>query len=154
MRLAFALALVAFSACSLAEEDASVQVVVSLPVGSPAGLDAAVSVGRRPVPLDAVPQRGGFAATAGPVAVRPGRSTVACAITDGSASTTGTLALDLTPGFTYDVACAVAAEDPADRCFGCQGSEAVALDPALGFDDGLSLYLVWSETDPDNVVLY
>ncbi len=81
---------------------------------------------------------------------------LACSILDSSGHSVAaeTVRLPLRPGWRYSVTCAVGMHNPADACFGCLGSEATPLGPALGFAPGDSLFVVWGGTSISNPVLY
>lgn len=148
------LALLALAGCSLFDDPAEVNFAVWLSPEA-ASLDVEAALDGRAVALEPLATTGsGPVASSGPVETRARRTTLSCSVSNGTASARATVTLDLEAGFRYPVRCAVDTEDPAGRCFGCAGSERAALDPALGLDDDLSLYLVWSAEDPDNPVLY
>lgn len=154
MRLVLAVAtLSALAGCSLVDGDpARIGFAVELSDG--VALEASVRLDGRDVALPEQPTTGGALFYAEPVDVSDGRRTVACAVSNGAPTTRGEVHLDLEAGWRYSVVCSVGRQDPFDLCFGCQGSEAFALDPALGRPAGDSLFVVWGGHDPDNPVLY
>ena len=147
------LSALAVSGCSLFAGEAEVSFVVSVPNDSQDDLDVSAAVDGRTVPLS-VQETTGRSYDSELTSVSTGSTTVSCTLTRDSASTRGAVTLDLQEGFRYPIHCAVAAQNPANLCFGCAGSKAFPLDARLGLDEGLSLYLVWSVVDPDNPVLY
>ncbi|WP_420457019.1 hypothetical protein [Rubrivirga sp.] len=151
MRLALLLA-VLLSGCSLFGGDPA---EIGFGVETPAPLTAEIRLRGRPVPLrDDQPTTSGTLLYAEPAETAAGPATVACTVSSGTASTTGTLDLDLEAGWRYHVFCAASATDPADLCFGCRGSTSVALDPAFGLPADHRLWLVWGGDSVDNPVLY
>ncbi len=134
--------------CSLAGDDAEVIVTVQL---SPQARDLAIEVQVDGKVVPTVGRDPGLSTTQ--TVTAQGSTTVECAVSRGASSTTGTLRLDLNDGWRYPVTCAVQADDPADLCFGCRGSEAFDLDPGLGVP-GQRLWLVWAGDSIDNPPVY
>ena len=140
--------LILLPACSLAGDDAEVIVTVQL---SPQARDLTPEV-EIDGEVVATAGRDPGLATTGTVAAR-GSVAVECTVSRGASSTTGRLRLDLNDGWRYPVTCAVQADDPADLCFGCRGSEPFDLDPGLGMPDQ-RLWVVWAGDPIDNPPIY
>ena len=157
MRRSALLALsLALGACSVfGPGEAEVALMVVLQSEEAQALDFAVAVGERTLARADFVQRQESSRQfdVDPVLVDARTTEIACTVTDGDASTTETLRLDLKDGWRYGVTCAVAPEDPIHLCMGCRGSEAFALAPALGLD-GDSLYLVWGGDLKDSGIVY
>lgn len=76
-------------------------------------------------------------------------------LADGVPSeTSGSIGLPLKPDWRWGVDFHIAVEDPMQQCFGCFGSRSFELDPALGFDEGLMLWVVWGGNSISNPVVY
>jgi len=152
--LAF-VALVAVAGCSLFDgEPAQVCVSLTLPASVPAAVEGSVTVDGREVALTSQPTTGDRLLYAESLAAGPGSTPIACTLRNGTAVTRGEVEVDLTSGWRYTVMCSVERTDPLTRCFGCSGSAAFALDPALGVPAGDSLFVVWAGQDHNNPVLF
>ena len=68
--------------------------------------------------------------------------------------TIGALALDLRQGWRWGVDIFIQENDPLDVCFGCFGSKEYELDPILGYDPGIKMYVVWGGNSIRNPVDY
>ncbi len=66
----------------------------------------------------------------------------------------GTLALPLQPDRRYGIWVSLASGDPTAGCLGCAGSRSFPLDPALDYEPGLSLSIVWGSNSLSNPVVY
>jgi hypothetical protein len=76
-------------------------------------------------------------------------------LSDDSLSTTsGSLELPLKKDWAWGVSFAVSSEDPALTCFGCRGSKSYELDPVLGYDENMRLYVVWGGNSICDPVIY
>ena len=91
---------------------------------------------------------------AAPLMVGDGPSRVTCSVARGGAEGAVSVDIDVEDRFLYRVSCAVAPQDPIRLCFGCRGSEAAPLDPALGLPAGDSLFVVWGGDSIDHPVDY
>lgn len=148
-------ALLSLAGCSLFDgEPAEVGFTLTIPTRAPADVDVAATLDGRDVALSEQPTTGERLLYAEPISVGAGSTAVSCSVSDGSNQTRGEVDLDLTGGWRYSVWCAVADGNPIALCFGCSGSETFALDPRLGFAATDSLFVVWSESDPDHPVFY
>ena len=151
MRLAL-LSLVALAGCSLVGgAPAEVRFTAALPDG--AAIQVSAAADGLDVPLVAQ-SNDGRRLVSDAVDVSAGGVDLSCAVSAGGASTRGTVGLALAAGWEYTVDCAVGDENPAAACFGCQGTRAFALDPALGRPPSDSLFVTWSGVDPENPVVY
>ena len=91
---------------------------------------------------------------AAPLTVGDGPSRVTCSVARGGAESTVSVDIDVEDRFLYRVSCAVASHNPIRLCFGCRGSEAAPLDPALGLPADDSLFVVWGGDSIDHPVDY
>lgn len=73
---------------------------------------------------------------------------------DGAPATSGSVELDLREDWRWGVEFVVSSEDPVGSCFGCVGSEAFELDPALGYAPDQRLYVVWGGNSICDPVTY
>jgi hypothetical protein len=73
---------------------------------------------------------------------------------EGDPLTSGTVKLPLKSDWEYRVTVAVGQTNPIRGCFGCQGSKAFAVDPALEFAPQDSLFIVWGGNSISNPIVY
>lgn len=81
---------------------------------------------------------------------------VAFIILDGSyeSTTDGVLELPLKPDWRWWIDFHITENDPIHTCWGCMGSIEYDLDPALGYDESMKLYVVWGGNSISNPVIY
>ena len=149
---ALLLPLVFLVGCSLVGDSATVAFEATLPVGTPPDAQISASVGGRDVPLGPAYTREPARFFVEGVRVGAGRTRLGCAVERAGTTSRVDVRLNLDPGLVYNVLCEVAEADRITLCRGCRGSERADLPPALGFEDGLALYLIWGSHNPDNPV--
>lgn len=72
---------------------------------------------------------------------------------DGELATDGEAEIELRQGFEWSVTIFRQAEDPAESCIGCIGSQQIAIDPAFREGDNESLWVTWGgSAEGDDVV--
>ena len=71
-----------------------------------------------------------------------------------ASSTRGSLELPLQHDWAWQVDFWVSATDPSLMCFGCMGSLKFPLDPALGYDPSLKLWVDWGGNSISDPVVY
>ena len=80
--------------------------------------------------------------------------TVALYSAAGKTETTGSLDLSLRKDWRWGVDIFIQEHDPTEYCFGCFGVKSYELDPVLGYDDEVRLYIVWGGNSISNPVDY
>jgi hypothetical protein len=69
-------------------------------------------------------------------------------------ATSGTVNMPLRGDWSWHVSFHLATTDPSIMCFGCTGSSSYDLDPMLGFDPDVRLWVVWGGNSITNPVVY
>ncbi len=151
--LALSLALGACSAFGLGG-DAEVGLMIVLPSAEAQALDFEATVGGRTFTRADFQDINARQFNADNIATTARPTSVSCTVSRGGTRSTGAVRLDLEDGWRYGVQCAVQRTNPIDACFGCRGSEAFALDTALGLPPGDSLFVVWGGDPIDSPPVY
>jgi len=99
---------------------------------------------------DARPSAGPFSTA------HSGTLKIACVVLlDGNETNgRGEIELPLRSDWRWGVDFFISQNDPIDTCFGCFGSRAFALDPALGYGEAEKLYVVWGGNSISDPVIY